>query len=261
MARSIPVQGRAPAPAAPNGSPHHLDHVEVWVFDLDNTLYPAACNLFAQVDRLIGQFIQDFLRIDADAARRLQKQYYRQHGTTLKGLMDHHGVEPSVFLDFVHAIDVTPVPPSPDLDQALGRLPGRKIVFTNGSAKHAENVLARLGVGHRFAAIFDIVAADYFPKPEPFVYDILVRRHWIDPKRAVMVEDLAKNLLPAHQMGMTTVLVRTEAEWAQDGVAGEHVHHVTDDLVAWLGRIAGMPSASAPRQVTDAALAEAPPRR
>ncbi len=228
-----------------NGKAAALQQAETWIFDLDNTLYPASCNLFAQVDEHIGAFIARFLKVDPAEAYRIQKQYFHDYGTSLRGLMLHHQVDPQSFLDFVHAIDVTSVPPSPDLEQALGRLPGRKIVFTNGSAKHAENVLARLGVGHRFDAIFDIVAADYFPKPEPFVYDVLVRRHWIDPKRAVMVEDLAKNLLPAHQMGMTTVLVRTEAEWAQDGIAGEHVHHVIDDLVAWLHQIARMPSVAA----------------
>jgi putative hydrolase of the HAD superfamily len=222
-----------------------LRRAETWIFDLDNTLYPASCNLFAQVDKHIGEFIAHLLKVDADEAYRIQKQYFRDYGTSLRGLMLHHQVDPQAFLEFVHTIDVTPVAPSPELEQALGRLPGRKIVFTNGSAKHAENVLARLGVSHRFDAVFDIVAADYFPKPEPFVYDILVRRHWIDPKRAVMIEDLPKNLLPAHQMGMTTVLVRTEAEWAQDGIAGEHVHHVIDDLVAWLHQIARMPSVAA----------------
>jgi putative hydrolase of the HAD superfamily len=214
-----------------------LRHAETWIFDLDNTLYPASCNLFAQVDKHIGEFIAGLLRIDTDEAYRIQKQYFRDYGTSLRGLMIHHDVEPQLFLDFVHAIDVTPVQPSPALDRALGRLPGRKIVFTNGSTKHAENVMARLGVSHRFDAIFDIVAADYFPKPEPFIYDLLVRRHWIDPKLAVMVEDLAKNLLPAHEMGMATVLVRHAADWAQDGADAAHVHHATDDLVAWLGEV------------------------
>lgn len=229
-----------PAPGMPagRGIGHNLRQAETWIFDLDNTLYPASCNLFAQVDRHIGEFIAGLLKIDADEAYRIQKQYFRDYGTSLRGLMIHHDVDPQLFLDFVHAIDVTPVQPSPALDEALGRLTGRKIVFTNGSAKHAENVMARLGVSHRFDAIFDIVAADYFPKPEPFIYDLLVRRHWIDPRRAVMVEDLAKNLLPAHDMGMATVLVRHAAEWAQEGADAAHVHHATDDLVAWLGKIA-----------------------
>jgi putative hydrolase of the HAD superfamily len=221
-----------------------LIEAETWIFDLDNTLYPASCNLFAQVDKHIGAFIAQLLQVDADEAYRIQKQYFRDYGTSLRGLMLHHQVDPRLFLEFVHAIDVSPVQPSPVLERALGRLPGRKIVFTNGSAKHAENVMARLGVSHRFDAIFDIVAADYFPKPEPFVYDRLVRRHWIDPKRAVMVEDIAKNLLPAHDMGMTTVLVRTEAEWARDGIDGAHIHHVTDDLVLWLDGIVRMPVGS-----------------
>jgi len=225
-----------------NGGGAALQQTETWIFDLDNTLYPASCNLFAQVDRHIGEFIARLLDVDAAEAYRLQKQYFRDYGTSLRGLMLHHRVDPQAFLEFVHTVDVSPVQPSPELERTLARLPGRKIVFTNGSTKHAENVMARLGVSHHFDAVFDIVAADYFPKPEPFVYDILVRRHWIDPKRAVMVEDLAKNLLPAHQMGMTTVLVRTEAEWAQDGVDGAHIHHVTHDLVGWLDAVAGMPA-------------------
>jgi len=215
----------------------HLRHAEAWIFDLDNTLYPASCNLFAQVDEHIGEFIARLLSVDAAEAYRIQKQYFRDYGTSLRGLMLHHEVDPRLFLDFVHTIDVTPVQPSPALELALKRLEGRKIVFTNGSAKHAENVMARLGVSHCFEAIFDIVAADYFPKPEPFVYDVLVRRHWIDPKRAVMVEDIAKNLLPAHEMGMATVLVRHGADWAQEGADGAHIHHTTEDLVAWLSEL------------------------
>jgi len=217
--------------------PERLAQAEAWIFDLDNTLYPASCNLFAQVDTRIGAFIADRLGIEGDEAYRLQKHYFRTYGTSLRGLMLHHEVQPREFLDFVHEIDVTPVQPDPTLDEALARLPGRKVIFTNGSVKHAENVMARLGVGRHFEAIFDIVAADYFPKPEPFVYDVMVRRHWIDPRRAVMIEDLPKNLAPAHAMGMTTVLVRTDADWAQDGVDGHHIDHVTDDLVRWLGDV------------------------
>jgi putative hydrolase of the HAD superfamily len=223
-ASASPLNGRA------NGFARH----ESWVFDLDNTLYPAACNLFAQVDVKIGEFVADLLKIDRDEAVRIQKEYFLTYGTSLRGLMLHHKVNPDDFLDFVHQIDVTLVPPCPALDVALAKLPGRKIIFTNGSHKHAENVINRLGISAQFEAIFDIKAADFVPKPDPFTYEMMVRRHWIDPKRAVMVEDLPKNLLPAHKMGMTTVLVRTHEEWAQAGADGEHVHHVTDDLVTWL---------------------------
>jgi putative hydrolase of the HAD superfamily len=227
------------APASRGRANGQLVTAETWIFDLDNTLYPASCNLFAQVDRRIAEFIATHLGIDPAEAYRVQKQYFRDYGTSLRGLMLNHQLDPQLYLDFVHEIDVTPVPPNPALDAALARLPGRKVIFTNGSTRHAENVMTRLGVSHHFEAVFDIVAGDYVPKPEPFVYDIMVRRHWIDPKRAVMIEDLPKNLLPAHAMGMTTVLVRTESDWAQDGADGDHVHHVTDDLVGWLTDVAG----------------------
>lgn len=233
------LNGTKPPATAANGASSGrrngaLARAETWVFDLDNTLYPASCNLFAQVDQRIGEFIAKTLKIGAEEAHQLQKSYFRQYGTTLHGLMKNHGLAPDDFLDYVHQIDVTPLPPDPALDKALGQLPGRKIVFTNGSHKHAENVMARLGIGHRFEAIFDIVAADYVPKPDPFTYDVMVRRHWIDPRSAVMVEDIPKNLLPAHAMGMTTVLVRGQSDWSQDGADGDHIHHATDDLVAWL---------------------------
>ena len=231
------ISSEPAAPAAPPlASParHALAHVDVWVFDLDNTLYPATCNLFAQVEALIGLYIQNFLRVDAVAARALQKQYYREHGTTLHGLMKHHGADPAAFLDFVHRIDVTPVPPSPALDAALARLPGRKFIFTNGSAAHAENVMNRLGVAHHFEAVFDIVAAEYRPKPDPETYNAMLRRHGIDPRAASMFEDLPQNLVPAHALGMTTVLVKTDVEWAQNGAQGDHIHHVAEDLIVWL---------------------------
>lgn len=219
---------------AGNPDLHHLSHVEAWIFDLDNTLYPASCNLFVQVEALIGRFIQDFLRVDAVEAKRLQKQYYQAHGTTLKGLMDHHGCDPGRFLDFVHAIDVSPIPPSPALDAALARLPGRKLIFTNGSVAHAENVMGRLGVAHHFEGVFDIVAAEYRPKPDPETYHALLKRHAIDPRAATLFEDLPQNLVPAHALGMTTILVKTDVEWAQPGADGDHIHHMTDDLVLWL---------------------------
>jgi putative hydrolase of the HAD superfamily len=211
-----------------------FDHVTDWVFDLDNTLYPARCNLFAQVDRRIGLFIQERLALDADAALALQKRYFREHGTTLRGLMTHHSVDPKAFLDFVHEIDVGAVPPSPALAAALMRLPGRKFIFTNGSLAHADRVTTQLGVTQCFDGIFDIVAADYQPKPDPATYRRLVERHGIDPAAAAMIEDLPRNLRPAAALGMTTVLVLTGEDWAQLDAAGDHIHHVTDDLLGWL---------------------------
>ncbi|HYG86429.1 MAG TPA: pyrimidine 5'-nucleotidase [Azospirillum sp.] len=215
-----------------------LSDIGVWIFDLDNTLYPASCNLFAQVDRRIGSFIAEHFGIPYDEARAMQKRFFREHGTTLRGLMVEHDVEPEPFLEYVHAIDVTPVAPSPALDRALEKLPGRKVIYTNGSVRHANNVTDRLGITHHFDTVFGITEADYIPKPDPRPYVALVERHAIDPRRACMVEDIARNLVPAHAMGMTTVWVRSEADWARPDAGGvgtgTHIDHVADDLIAWL---------------------------
>ncbi|HYE48264.1 MAG TPA: pyrimidine 5'-nucleotidase [Azospirillaceae bacterium] len=243
----------APTLSAPASLPGPADRppldpagIDTWIFDLDNTLYPSSCNLFAQVDRRIGEFIARLLGLPADEARLVQKRYFRDYGTTLRGLMTEHGIDPVPFLDYVHDIDVTPVAPSPTLDRALARLPGRKLVYTNGSVAHAAKVLARLGIDGRFDGVFDIVAADYVPKPDPRPYATLVEREGIDPARAVMVEDIARNLVPAAALGMATVWVRSEADWSRPdggGVgAGEHIHHIVDDVVDWLDGLAGGPA-------------------
>jgi putative hydrolase of the HAD superfamily len=217
-----------------------VGHVVDWVFDLDNTLYPASCNLFAQVDRRMGEFISRLLGVAVTEARRLQKQYFCQYGTTLRGLMIEHRVDPNAFLDYVHRIDVSPVPPSPPLEAALRRLEGRKIVFTNATRRHADNVLGRLGIGHHFHAIFDIVAAGYLPKPHPQTYAALLRQCAIVPGRAALIEDIARNLEPAAALGMTTVWVRSDSDWGRAGLehGDGHIHHVADDLVAWLDGVA-----------------------
>ena len=220
-----------------------LDHVNTWVFDLDNTLYPASSSLFPQIDLRMRRFIADRLGLDLEAAFRLQKQYYRQFGTTLRGLMLVHGIEPAAFLDYVHDIDHSVLAAAPALDAALAALPGRKVIFTNGSEGHAVKVLDRLGIARHFEGIFDIVAAGHVPKPQPETYDVMVGRHGIDPRAAAMVEDIHRNLVPACAIGMTTVWVN-EADHpdatvaAQDTTDLSHVHHVTDDLVALLtGRV------------------------
>ncbi|MEE8334736.1 MAG: pyrimidine 5'-nucleotidase [Alphaproteobacteria bacterium] len=222
--------------------------VETWIFDLDNTLYPASCNLFAQVDRLMGRFIQELLSLGPEEARRLQKRYFREHGTTLRGLMNHHDVDPEAFLDFVHRIDFSVIEPSPALDAALAALDGRKLVFTNATKQYAERVLNRIGVGHHFEAIFDIVAADYRPKPERESYHCLIQQHGIDPTRAVLVEDIARNLAPAAELGMTTVWVPNDTDWSRAGAEDGHVHHVTENLVDWLSALVAPapPAAAAP---------------
>jgi putative hydrolase of the HAD superfamily len=219
-------------------SPEQLRLTEAWVFDLDNTLYCASTNLFGQVDVRMKSFIADFLGIEPNEAFKIQKKYFRDYGTTLRGLMDLHDIDPKTFLDYVHDIDVQVLQPNPVLDRALEELPGRKIIFTNADVGHTLRVMERLGVSQHFEAIFDIVASDYIPKPQPEVYQALVKRFDLIPKRTVMFEDMARNLKPAADMGMTTVWVRTDTLWGQESSEEEHIHHATDDLPAWLSNIA-----------------------
>lgn len=209
---------------------------KVWIFDLDNTLYPAHSNLFDQIDQRMGSFIQSFLGLDATQARALQKRYFAAHGTTMRGLMANHGMEPHAFLDYVHDIDLSVLPPAQNLDAALERLPGRKIIFTNGSVRHAERITEHLGIARHFEAIFDIVASDYVPKPDATPYRTVVARYGITPGQATMVEDIARNLEPAAAMGMTTVWVRPHK--AVDAPVPDYVHHLVDDLPDWLHQVA-----------------------
>ncbi len=214
-----------------------LHTAETWIFDLDNTLYPAESNLFDQVDWNITAFVAEFLGMEPVAARKLQKQYFRDHGTTMKGLMVEHGVDPVEFLAYVHDIDLAPINENPTMEAALAKLPGRKIVFTNGSTPHAERITRHIGVHHHFHGFFDITDAEFTPKPARATYDAVCARYDIDPSGAVMVEDMARNLVPAAEMGMTTVWLDSDAEWARAESDGDHVHHVTRDLTAWLNEV------------------------
>jgi putative hydrolase of the HAD superfamily len=221
-----------------------FDVVETWVFDLDNTLYPHHLNLWQQVDERIRDFIVRFLRVNKEEAFRVQKDYYRRYGTTMRGLMTEHELEPDAFLEMVHEIDHSPLTPNPALGAAIEKLPGRKLIMTNGTRKHAEAVLQRLQIEQHFDDVFDIAAADLEPKPLPQVYDRFLARHGVDPARAAMFEDLARNLEVPHLLGMTTVLVVPEGtreifreDWELEGREAPHVDHVTDDLAGFLKRI------------------------
>ena len=211
-----------------------IEKIETWIFDLDNTLYPASSRLFDQVDRNITLFIMKNFDLEWDDAYRMQKSFFREHGTTMCGLMTEYGTDPADFLAFVHDIDLSPISPNPGLTSALERLPGRKVIFTNGSTDHAENITRHMEVDHHFDGIFDIIDSGYTPKPAPEVYDKMTEHLKIDPKTAIMVEDMARNLVPAAAMGMITVWVRTDTQWAIEGSEGDHIDHIVDDLAGWL---------------------------
>ena len=222
-----------------------FSHVEAWVFDLDNTLYPSDCNLFAEIDTRMGDFIAARFGVSLEEAQRMHKSYYYKYGTTLAGLMRLHDVCPNAFLDYVHDIDLSVIAPAPELGQALDALPGRKFVFTNGSRRHAERVAEKLGVLHLMEDICDIAACEFVAKPSPDAFKRMTDRHGVAPAEAAMFEDMPHNLEAAHALGMTTVLVHSNyfdhpaqlqmRKWTK---LPEHIHHATDNLTAFLGSLA-----------------------
>jgi len=219
-------------------------HVDTWVFDLDNTLYPHHVNLWQQVDARIGAYIGNFLKVDAVEARRIQKDYYKRYGTSMRGMMTEHGVSADDYLAYVHEIDHSPLEPNPAMGEAIARLPGRKLILTNGSTDHAGKVLARLGFPEHFEAVFDIIAAELEPKPAPQTYQRFLDLHRVDPARSAMFEDLARNLVVPHDLGMTTVLVVPDGtrevireDWEMEGRDAPHVDHVTDNLTGFLAKL------------------------
>jgi putative hydrolase of the HAD superfamily len=225
-------------------TPRAFDHIATWVFDLDNTLYPHHVNLWQQVDGRIRDYIANFLKITHEQAFRLQKDYYQRYGTSMRGLMIEHGMEPDDYLDYVHQIDHSPIEPNPALGLAIEQLPGRKLILTNGTHRHADAVLARLGLSDHFEHIFDIIAAELEPKPSALTYERFLATHSVDASRAAMFEDLARNLAVPHSLGMTTVLVVPEGtrevfreDWELEGRDAPHVDHVTDNLVGFLHSI------------------------
>ncbi len=225
--------------------PARFAHITDWVFDLDNTLYPHHCNLFSQIDMRMTTYVSQLLDLPREEARALQKELYRQHGTTLRGLMERHQVDPDDFLEKVHDIDYSWIEPDPALGEAIRALPGRKFIFTNGSRSHAERAAERLGVSDHFEDIFDIVAAGLTPKPAKESYDLFVALHRIVGLNAVMFEDIARNLRVPKEIGMTTVLIvprnfePTYSEiWERDPDQADAVDYVTDDLKAFLKAVA-----------------------
>ena len=220
-------------------------HVRDWVFDLDNTLYPHHVNLFAQIDRNMTAYVAELLQMERDEARALQKRYYHEHGTTLQGLMLNHAIDPNDFLERAHAIDYSALLPHPELGEAIKALPGRKFIFTNGSVPHAEAAARALGILDHFDDIFDIVAADYVPKPAGETYDKFAHLHRVDTRHAAMFEDLPRNLKAPKALGMRTILLTPRnldevliERWEVLSEEDDHIDYLTDDLQAFLCAIA-----------------------
>lgn len=224
--------------------PARFDHVTDWVFDLDNTLYPHHTNLFSQIDVKMTGYVAELLTLSREDARKLQKQLYLEYGTTLNGLMQRHGIDPDEFLEYVHDIDYSWLVPDPVLGAAIHQLPGRKFIFTNGNRSHAERTARQLGILDHFDDIFDIVAAGLTPKPSRQPYETFTALHKVTGPKAVMFEDLARNLAVPKSLGMTTVLIvprnfePTFSEiWESDPTHEDDVDFVTDDLPNFLSTL------------------------
>ncbi len=213
-----------------------LGQIDNWIFDLDNTLYPASASLFPQIDARMGAYIQRLLDVGPEEAHRIQKGFFHSHGMTLPGLMAEHGVDPHEFLGFVHDVDVDVVAPHPELAALIARLPGRKFVFTNADTPYATRVLARLGLSDSFDALHDIHALGYVPKPQAAAYAHLCDAHNIEPHRAVFVEDMARNLVAAKAIGMTTVWIDNGSEQGP-GERRDHIDYTIPDVGSWLADV------------------------
>ncbi|NKB19095.1 MAG: pyrimidine 5'-nucleotidase [Alphaproteobacteria bacterium] len=218
--------------------------VETWIFDLDNTLYPVTKRLLAHIDEHMGGFVARYLGISREEAHQVQKSYFRKYGLTLRGLMIHDGLDPAQYFEEMTPMDLNEVEPNPSFGADIARLKGRKIIYTNASARHAEMVLDRMGFKKDvFEAIFDIQAAEYVPKPAIDGYQQLCDTYDVNPIRAAMIDDIPRNLEPAAELGMMTVWKKSGAEWAKDVSVENYIDHIVDDLQVWIKTIIETPSA------------------
>lgn len=209
----------------------HFDHIRTWVFDLDNTLYPLSQPLFPQIEAKMTAYVMRVLGTSRDHADHLRSEYWRVHGTTLAGLMREHSIEPEQYMHEVHDIDFDVLDADPDLAELIGALPGRRIVYTNGSAPYAKHVLKARGLEGLFDAIYGVEHAGYTPKPDPQAFEKVFGLDGFAPHSAAMFEDDPRNLAAPHAMGLRTVHVAPAAEPA------EYIHHHTDDLNAFLTKL------------------------
>ena len=214
-----------------------FESIKYWIFDLDNTLYSGETRVFEQVDKKMSKYISEKLNISIDEAKKIQKNYFHEYNTTLNGMIKNHKIDANEFLEFVHDIDIDFLKKDLKLIEEFKRLDGKKFIFTNGSKKHALNVTRRIGIEQYFDDIFDIVESDFVPKPALKPYKKLVEKHKIDPNLCVFVEDIARNLKPAYEMGMKTVWIENNEPWASKFANSSFVNYRTNNLPEFLKKI------------------------
>ena len=211
--------------------------IKYWLFDLDNTLYSAKTKVFDQVEKRMTQYVSNKLDVGMDKAKKIQKDYFHEYNTTLNGLIKNHKIDANEFLEFVHDIDIDFLKKDLKLSEELKKLDGKKMIFTNGPKKHALNITQKIGIDQHFDGIFDIIDSNFIPKPNMEPYKKLIEKHKIDPNLCVFVEDIARNLKPAHEMGMTTVWIENDEPWARKFSDGNFINYKTDNLSEFLKKI------------------------
>ena len=214
-----------------------LQFSKFWIFDLDNTLYSGETRVFEQVDKRMSKYISEKLNVSILEAKEIQKSYFYKYNTTLNGMMKNHKIEANEFLEFVHDIDIDFLKKDIPLGEELRKLEGKKIIFTNGSKKHALNVTQRIGIDQYFDDIFDIVDCNFIPKPKMEPYKKLVEKHKIDPNLCVLIEDIARNLKPAYEMGMKAVWIENKEPWAAKFSDSDFINYRTKNLTEFLKKI------------------------
>ncbi len=227
-----------PVPLSARAMPPELAHISAWIFDLDNTLYPAAADLFGPIQQRMTDYIVRLTGLSPHEAAQLRQGYFQAHGTTLAGLMAEHGVDPHDFLDDVHDVEMDVLEHNAPLAAHIAKLPGRKLVFTNGDLPYASRVLDRLGLGDSFEGVHDIHAMALQPKPAASAYVGLCQTHGLDPARSLFADDMARNLAPAKAIGMTTLWIDNGSEQHPDSDRS-FIDYTTDDLTGWLAGVLG----------------------
>ena len=214
-----------------------LQNIKFWIFDLDNTLYSGKTKVFEQVDKRMSAYISKKLNVSVEEAKKIQKNYFHEYNTTLNGMIKNHEINANEFLEFVHDIDIDFLKKDFKLAEEINKLEGKKIIFTNGSRKHALNVTTKIGIDHLFDDVFDIVDSEFVPKPAIQPYRKLVKKHKIDPNLCVFVEDIARNLKPAYEMGMKTIWIENNEPWASKFSDSKFVNYKTNNLSEFLKKI------------------------
>ena len=214
-----------------------LKKIKYWLFDLDNTLYSGDTKVFDQVDQKMSFFISKKLKVSVEEAKKIQKNYFHEYNTTLNGMIKNHKIDAEEFLEFVHDVDLNFLKKDLNLQNELTNLTGKKYIFTNGSKAHASNVTKRIGIQNLFDGVFDIVDSDFIPKPSIEPYEKIIQKYGIDPEYCIFIEDIARNLKPAYELGMKTVWIINDEPWAAKFSNENFINYKTDNLSNFLRRI------------------------